>query len=123
MEPKIHYGNTSDLTSGCISLSNGTSGLLTLTAPPLLYSSDTCGSTSTIAFNNTNNMNQQARVAVFKVTRNEDGKITQSSFIDEYWIEKKPGVSIDFTVAKLLSKKGEYRADEIVIKEILTVAL
>ena len=122
MEPKIHYGTTSGLTSGCISLSNGTSGL-TLTAPPLLYSSDTCGSTSTIAFNSTNNMNQQARVAVFKVTRNEDGKITQSSFIDEYWIEKKPGVSIDFAVAKLLSKKGEYKPEEIVIKEILTVAL
>ncbi len=92
-----------------------------LTGSPLMYSDSTCG--STITFNSTNNMNQQARVAVFKVTRNEDGKITQSSFIDEYWIEKKPGVSIDFAVAKLLSKKGEYKPDEIVIKEIYIVTL
>jgi hypothetical protein len=116
MEPKIHYGNTGDLTSGCIYLPNGSSGL-TLTAP------SSYGTTITYSNQINNNMNQQARVAVFKVTRNEDGKITQSSFIDEYWIEKKPGVSIDFAVAKLLSKKGEYKPEEIVIKEILTVAL
>ena len=66
---------------------------------------------------------QQVKVAVFKVARNKDNTIKSSTFINEFWIEKKPGVSIDFAVAKLLSKKGEYKADEIVIKEILTVAL
>ena len=66
-------------------------------------------------------MNQQAKVAVFKVTRNEDGAITSSNFIEEFWIEKKSGVSIDFTVAKLL--KGDYKPDEIAIREILTVVL
>jgi len=115
MEPKIHYGTPSDLTSGCISLSNGTSGL-TLTAPSSYG--------TTIAYSNqiNNNMNQQqAKVAVFKVTRNKDNTIKSSTFINEFWIEKKPGVSIDFAVAKLL--KGEYEADEIVIKEIYTVTL
>jgi uncharacterized protein YcbX len=70
---------------------------------------------------NQKTMNQQAKVAVFKVTRNEDGGITSSNFIEEFWIQKKPGVSIDYTVAKLL--KGDYPADEIVIREILAVTL
>lgn len=75
--------------------------------------------------NNTSSMNQQVRVAVFQVTRNEDGAVTSSKFIDEFWIERKPGKSIDFTVAKFLDKKYEakYEADEIVIKEIYTVTL
>lgn len=69
----------------------------------------------------TMNMNQQAKVAVFRVTRNAIGEIAQSEFIQEFWIEKKAGVSIDYTVAKLL--KGDYPADEIVIREILAVVL
>jgi hypothetical protein len=69
----------------------------------------------------TMNMNQQAKVAVFRVTRNEDGGITQSEFIQEFWIQKKPGVSIDFTVAKLL--KEDLSPEEIIIKEIFTVIL
>lgn len=75
--------------------------------------------------NNTSSMNQQVRVAVFQVTRNEDGAVASSKFIDEFWIEKKSGKSIDFAVAKLLDKKYEakYEADEIVIKEIYTVTL
>jgi hypothetical protein len=123
MEPKIHYGTPSDLTSGCISLSNGSSGLtlngssgLTLTAP------SSYGTTITYSNQINNNMNQQqVKVAVFKVARNKDNTIKSSTFINEFWIEKKPGVSIDFAVAKLL--KGEYEADEIIIKEIYTVTL
>ena len=69
----------------------------------------------------TMNMNQQAKVAVFRVTRNKIGDIISSEFLQEFWIQKKSGVSIDYTVAKLL--KGDYPADEIVIREILTVAL
>ena len=70
---------------------------------------------------NQTNMNQQAKVAVFRVTRNAIGDITQSEFVEEFWIQKKSGVSIDFTVAKLL--KGDYKPDEIVIREILTLTL
>jgi len=67
------------------------------------------------------NKNQQVKVAVFKITRNAIGDIAQSEFLEEFWIQKKSGVSIDYTVAKLL--KGDYPADEIVIREILTVTL
>ena len=71
--------------------------------------------------NNTCSMNQQVKVAVFSVTRNEKEQISSSKFINEFWIEKKPGTSVDFAVAKLLD--GKYEADQIVIKEIFTVTL
>ena len=71
--------------------------------------------------NNGTSMNQQVKVAVFHVTRNKHNEIKSSTFINEFWIEKKPGVSIDFAVAKKLD--GKYEADEIIIKEIYTVIL
>ena len=71
--------------------------------------------------NNGTSMNQQVKVAVFQVERNKHNEIKSSTFIDEFWIEKKPGISIDFAVAKKLD--SEYEADEIVIKEIYTVTL
>jgi hypothetical protein len=71
--------------------------------------------------NNTNSMNQQVKVAVFQVTRNKYNEIKASRFIQEMWIEKKPGVSVDFAVARELG--DEFEADEIIIKEIYTVTL
>ena len=95
--PTINRNSTDNLGIGCL---NPTS-LLTLTNP--------------------NNMNQQVKVAVFKVTRNKHNEIKSSEFITEMWIENKPGVSIDFAVAKKLDNK--YEADEIVIKQITTISL
>jgi hypothetical protein len=71
------------------------------------------------------NMNQQVKVAVFRVERNKHNGIKSSTFVDEYWIEKKPGVSIDYAVALELQSRGlgKTKADEIVIKEIYTVTL
>ena len=66
-------------------------------------------------------MNQQVKVAVFKVTRNDKNEVTSSSFINEYWVERKVGTSIDFAVAKLIGDK--YEADEIVIREIGIVTM
>jgi hypothetical protein len=71
--------------------------------------------------NNGTSMNQQVKVAVFKVTRDKHNEIKSSTFITEIWIEKKPGISIDFAVCKHLENR--YEADEIVIKEIYTVTL
>jgi hypothetical protein len=71
--------------------------------------------------NNSTSMNQQVKIAVFKVTRNKHNDIKSSEFITEMWIENKPGVSIDFAVAKKLDNK--YDAYEIVIKQIHTVTL
>jgi hypothetical protein len=71
--------------------------------------------------NNISSMNQQVKVAVFKVTRNKHNEIKSSEFIDEFWIERKSGISIDYAVAKKIGYK--YEADEIIIKEIYTVTL
>lgn len=89
------------------------------TSPSLITGTTTYGSLT--LKNNTSNMNQQVKVAVFHVTRNKYNEIKASQFIQEMWIEKKPGVSVDFAVAKELD--GEYEANEIVIKEIYTVTL
>ena len=71
--------------------------------------------------NNSSSTNMQVKVAVFKVTRNKHNKIKSSTFIDEFWIEKKPGISLEYAVGKRL--KFQYEADEIVIKEIYNVYL
>ena len=71
--------------------------------------------------NKATGMSQQVKVAVFKVTRNEEGVIISTKNIAEYWIEKKPGISIDYAVAKLL--KDDLHPEEIIIKEIFTVIL
>ena len=74
----------------------------------------------TLTINNKiNNMNQQVKVAVFHVTRNRYNEIKSSTIIQEMWIEKKPGISVDFAVATKLN--GKYDASEIVIKEVYTV--
>ena len=91
------------------------------------YTSGTTLTTGTTIYggltlnNNGTSMNQQVKVAVFKVTRNKHNEIKSSEFITEMWVENKPGVSIDFAVAKKLDNK--YEANEIVIKQIYTVTL
>ena len=94
--------------------SSGTISGTTLTTGTTIYGGLTLN-------NNTTSMNTQVKVVVFKVTRNKHNEIKSSEFITEMWIEKKPGVSIDFAVAKKLDNK--YEADEIVIKEVYTVTL
>jgi len=74
-------------------------------------------------FSTLNNNNiMQNKVAVFKVTRDENQKITSSKFIKELWIESKNGSSIDFEVAKD-SEISKFEASEIIIKIIHTVTL
>jgi len=67
-----------------------------------------------------NNNIMQNHVAVFKVTRDENQKITSTKFIKELWIESKNGSSIDFEVAKD-PEISKFEANEIVIKVIHTV--
>ena len=75
---------------------------------------------STLIFSNQQTMNQeQVKVAVFKVTRNKEGNVTSSTFLSELWIERKPGVSIDYAVAKQL--KEDLSPDQIVIRVVYTL--
>jgi hypothetical protein len=110
MENKFSISNAFTTTS------NSTAHLSTNHYLPANYS--TIISTDTNQFK-INSMPEQAKVAVFHVERNEDNEIISSTIIDELWIEKKPGISIDYAVAKAI--KGDYEPSEIVIKVIYTV--
>jgi hypothetical protein len=108
-------------TSGGYATINGGSCTTLGTTGTNYISSGTTISGGLILNNNTTSMNQQVKVAVFHVKRNKHNEIKSSEWVADFWIEKKPGVSIDYAVAKML--KDAYEADEIVIKEIFTVTL
>lgn len=84
------------------------------------------GSSYTATALNTNitetNINtiMQNKVAVFKVTRDEDSKITSTEFIKELWVETKNNQSVDFQVARD-KDLAKYEASDLVIKTIHTV--
>ena len=62
----------------------------------------------------------QSKVAVFKVTRNEENKIVSTEFIKEMWIETKNNESIDFIVARD-KDLAKYKAEDLSIRTIYTV--
>ena len=62
----------------------------------------------------------QNKVAVFKVTRDEDQKIVKTEFIKELWVETKNGQSVDFQVARD-KDLAEYEMSDLSIKTILSV--
>jgi hypothetical protein len=66
-----------------------------------------------------NNMNKQVKVAVFTVERNEDNKVTSSTFVKELWVEVKNGASLELSVAKQLDK--DFNPSTTIIKEIYSV--
>jgi len=108
------FDTTTTTTFGGYAPINGTTFTSPLTAGTIINGSLTLN-------NNINSMNQQVKVAVFHVERNKHNEIKSSTFITEMWIEKKPGISIDFAVARELG--DEWEADEIVIKEVYIVTL
>lgn len=111
------FGNSSIVNSSNYPIGDYTSGT-TLTTGTTIYGGLTLN-------NNGTSMNQQVKVAVFRVERNKHNEIKSSTFITEMWIEKKPGISIDYAVSLELQELagGKLKADEIVIKEIYTVTL
>lgn len=69
-----------------------------------------------------NNMRPtQVKVAVFTITRDEDtNEINSSTFLKEFWVEQKNGVSIDLIVAKQLDK--DFDPEFTIIKVLSTVS-
>ena len=65
---------------------------------------------------NSNNMSKQVKVAVFTVERNEDNKVTSSTFVKELWVEVKNGASLELSVAKQLDK--DFDPSTTIIREI-----
>ena len=63
----------------------------------------------------------QNKVAVFKVTRDEDEKVVKTQFLKEMWVETKNGQSVDFQVARD-KDLADYEMSDLVIKTILSVS-
>lgn len=61
--------------------------------------------------------NMQHKVAIFKLTRNDDGQITDSQFIKELWVKTKNNSSVEFEVARDKDLE-KYNAEELSIKII-----
>ncbi len=82
---------------------------------------------NTVSFNAPINFTQatskqimQNKVAVFKVTRDKDEKITNAEFIKELWVETKNGQSVDFQVARD-KDLADYEMSDLSIRTIYTV--
>ena len=82
---------------------------------------------NTVSFSNAINFTQstskqimQNKVAVFKVTRDKDERITNAEFIKELWVETKNGQSVDFQVARD-KDLAKYEMSDLSIRTIYTV--
>lgn len=62
----------------------------------------------------------QNKVAVFKVTRDEDNKITDTKFVKELWVQTKNNQSVEFQVARD-KDLADYDANDLIIKTIHTI--
>jgi hypothetical protein len=105
----------------------------TLSGSPSTYltdfriSSGTTASPHSLSLSNPINFTQstskqimQNKVAVFKVTRDEDEKITKTEFIKELWVETKNGQSVDFQVARD-KDLADYEMSDLSIRTIYSV--
>lgn len=70
--------------------------------------------------NSTSKQIMQNKVAVFKVTRDKDERITNAEFIKELWVETKNGQSVDFQVARD-KDLAKYEMSDLSIRTIYTV--
>jgi hypothetical protein len=68
----------------------------------------------------TSNQIMQNKVAVFKIVRDEDDKITKTEFIKELWVETKNGQSVDFQVARD-KDLADYEMSDLSIRTIYSV--
>jgi hypothetical protein len=121
MEPNTFTNTISPSSLSYSGLSNYSNGNV------FRINSGTTASPNTVSFsnainftNNTTNQIMQNKVAVFKVTRDEDNKITKTEFLKEMWIETKNGQSVDFQVARD-KDLAEYEMSELSIRTIFTL--
>jgi hypothetical protein len=109
MEPQNIYASTGLLTT--------TSGTTTYLAPNSWITTPTISNSIHLT---PQNQIMQNKVAVFKVTRDEDQKITKTEFIKELWVETKNGQSVDFQVARD-KDLAEYEMSDLSIKTIFSL--
>jgi len=121
--------NNSSITLGNITSGNGylVTSNNTLNVSPYNQPSTGIG-TGAVTFNtpinySTNfsiNTIMQNLVAVFKVTRDKDNKITDTEFIKELWVQTKNNQSVEFQVARD-KDLADYDVNDLIVKTILTV--
>ena len=113
---------TSLLTGTNINGINGTgiSGFTT-SSPSTTITGNLLVDSLSLSPKNTNNQIMQNKVAVFKVTRDEDEKVVKTQFLKEMWVETKNGQSVDFQVARD-KDLADYEMSDLVIKTILSVS-
>ena len=120
------------MNTSTISLASGTSNCATTSNGSYVMNSGTNYSISTtpntVSFSNAINLTtnttkqiMQNKVAVFKVTRDKDEKITKTEFIKELWVETKGNQSVDFQVARD-KDLAEYEMSDLFIKTLLSVS-
>lgn len=115
--------NSNNITSGTCSLStlgitlSGTTytDYNTYSSPNYLTS---IGNLTISSYNQ--NTIMQNKVAVFKVTRNDDNEITSTEFIKEMWVQTKNSQSVEFEVARD-KDLAKYKAEDLSIRVIYTV--
>ena len=127
MEPNTFSHNGSPLTLG-----NTSGTIFTGLGPSTNYNppgTSTISSTTGIIANphysqslylTPQNIIMQNKVAVFKVTRDEDNKITDTKFVKELWVQTKNNQSVEFQVARD-KDLADYDANDLIIKTIHTV--
>jgi len=115
---------TTSTTTGYVDNTTTNPGWLTANPNwlPTYTDGTTLTSTGTTLILNSNSMNklQQTKVAVFKVTRNEENQVINTEFLKEMWVQTKAGVSVDFEVARD-EDLVEYEAEDLVIKVITSL--
>jgi hypothetical protein len=118
MEPLNYTGTSSTATSTPLGLiCTGTGG-----TPYIPTTSGTVSFNTPINFTqSTSKQIMQHKVAVFKVTRDENDKITKTEFLKELWVETKNGQSVDFQVARD-KYLANYEMSELSIRTIYSIS-
>lgn len=80
-------------------------------------------SSSSIVCNNLNEdkMEKQVKVAIFKVTKDDDGSIVNVEFLKESWIRQKSGTSIELLASKLLDRGTDLEQIRVITLNTLTI--
>lgn len=73
--------------------------------------------------NQVTKQNMQAKLAVFTVKRDENGNVTSSTFLDEFWVEKLPNVSVELLAVKRLDLGEAFDPNTLVVREIQTISI
>lgn len=107
--------------SSLTNISSGTSPLIgtTYVDTPSFNLSSVTG-TGTISISNNQSKIMQNKVAVFKVTRNDENEIISTEFLKEMWVQTKGNQKVDFEVARD-KDLAKYKAEELDIRVLFFV--